>query len=189
MRAAILVLSLAGVALAGCRQNEQAFVDNLVREAVSNTGAPQEVSMTRQADNSFSGTASVRRTDGQTVRFNCTARRQGDTTRYEAVCLPVVDQAMVDAMKAEIRRGLTANGAEIVSLELSRQDENRMAGFVEVRDGNGTLRAPCEATREAPDSAAFRWQCRPPEGAAAAGEAGQQAQPPAEGQAPAEPAQ
>ena len=161
----------AGALLAGCGQNEQAFVDNLVRQAVSNTGEAQEVAMTKQADNSVSGTATARRADGQNVRFNCTARRQGETTQYLATCLQVVDQVMVETMKAEIRRGLTANGAEVLNVDLSIRDQNRMVGFADVRAGGETIRATCEATREGADSAAFRWQCRPPEGeAAAAGE-------------------
>lgn len=169
-----VVLLFAGAALvAGCSQNEQAFVDNLVREAVSNNGQPQEVAMTKQADNSFSGTVTVRKPDGQTMRFNCTARREGDTTRYNARCLQSVDQAMLDSMENEIRTNLTGNGAQVVSVELNRQDDNKMTGFAELRDGSGTVRAPCEATRENGDSASFRWQCRPPEGQATSGEAGE----------------
>jgi hypothetical protein len=163
-----MTLLLAGAALvAGCTQNEQAFVDNLVRETVSNSGQPQEVAMTKQGDNSFSGTATVRKPDGQTMRFNCTARREGDTTRYNARCLQAVDQAMLDSMENEVRQGLTSNGADVVSVELNRQDDNKMTGFAEIRDGGSTMRAPCEATRESANGAAFRWQCRPPEGQAA----------------------
>lgn len=172
MRSYAFALGTAVLLLGACRQNEQAFVDNLVRQALSNTGEAQDVSMTKQGDNGFTGTASARRPDGQVVRFNCTARRQGDTTQYLANCLQVVDQSMVDAMKAEIRRGLTGNGAEVLNVDLTIRDQNRMSGFADVRAGGETIRATCEATRERPDSAAFRWECRPPEGQAAAGEQG-----------------
>jgi hypothetical protein len=176
MKTLAIALGAATLLLAGCGQNEQAFVDNLVRQAVTNTGEAQEVAMTRQADNSFSGTATVRRrADGQTVRFNCTARRQGETTQYLANCLQAVDQLMVDTMKTEIRRGLTANGAEVLNIELSVQDQNRMAGFADVRAGGETIRARCEATRESADSPAFRWACNPPEEGAAAPPAGEPA--------------
>lgn len=171
MKSYAFALGTAVLLLGACQQNEQAFVDNLVRQALSNTGEAQEVSMTRQGDNGFSGTASARRPDGQMVRFNCTARRQGDTTQYLANCLQVVDQAMVDAMKAEIRRGLTSNGAEVLNVELTIRDQNRMSGFADVRGGGETIRAACEATREGPETASFRWQCRPPEDQAAAGRA------------------
>ncbi len=163
----VMVLLFVGALVAGCTQNEQAFVDNLVREAVSNNGQPQDVAMTKQGDNSFSGTATVRKPDGQTMRFNCTARREGDTSRYNARCLQIVDQGMLDSMENEIRQSLTRNGAQVVSVDLNRQDDNKMTGFVEVSDGGSTVRAACEATRENPDSAAFRWQCTPPEGQAA----------------------
>jgi hypothetical protein len=184
MKSLSIILGAATLLLTGCGQSEQTFVDNLVRQAVSNTGEAQEVAMTKQADNSFSGTATVRRRpDGQTVRFNCTARRQGDTTQYLANCLQVVDQLMVDTMKAEIRRGLTANGVEVLNIDLTIRDQNRMTGFADVRAGGETIRTNCEATREAPDSAAFRWACNPSaDGAATA----QQAAPAPAGVAPAE---
>jgi hypothetical protein len=162
------ILLFAGAALvAGCTQNEQAFVDNLVTQAVSNSGAAQDVRMTKQADNSFSGTAAARRPDGQVLHFNCTARRQGDTTQYEARCLQQVDQAMLDTMKNEIRQSLARNGVEVASVTLTRQDDNRMTGYVEIRSDGAMVRAPCEATRESPTGPAFAWRCTPPGGQAA----------------------
>lgn len=175
--------AVAGLQLAGCGENEQAFVDNLVRQTISNQGTPQEVSMRSSGDHNFSGTASIRLRDGQTGRFNCTVARQGSTSRYEARCVPVVDQATVDAMKAEIRRGLSANGAEVVNVEMTLQDQNRMTGYADVRAGGEQVRATCEAHREGPDTTSFRWQCRPPEGQAASGE---QAAPAEGGEAPTE---
>jgi hypothetical protein len=183
MKSHALLLAAAAVpALAACTQNEQAFVDNLVRQAVTNTGEAQQVAMTKQADNSFSGTVIVRRrADGQTVRFNCTARRQGDSTQYLANCLQNVDQLMVDTMKAEIRRGLTANGVEVVNVELAIQDQNRMTGHADVRAGGQEIRTNCVASRESADSPAFRWECNPPDQPATASAAE-----PAPGETPAE---
>ena len=172
----------AGLLLAGCGQNEQAFVDNLVRDTISNQGSVQEVNMHSSGDHNFSGTAQIRLPSGQTARFNCTAARQGSSTRYESRCVPIVDQATVDAMKAEIRRGLTANGAEVVNVEMTLQGQDRMTGYADVRAGGESIRATCEATREGPDTANFRWQCRPPEGQAGQGAPAEGTEAPAEGQ-------
>ena len=125
----------AATLLAGCGQSEQAFVDNLVRQAVSNTGEAQEVAMTKQGDSGFSGTATVRRrADGQTVRFNCTARRQGNSTNYEALCLQQIDQAALDELEANMRRSLEAQRLTVSEIEFTRRDENNVTGFAQVSD-------------------------------------------------------
>jgi hypothetical protein len=131
-----IVLPLAGIMLAtGCSQSEQAFVDNLVRQAVSNTGEAQQVAMTRQGDSSFSGTATVRRrADGQSIRFNCTARRQGNSTNYEALCLQEIDQQALDELEANMRRSLEAQRLTVSEIEFTRQDENNVTGFAQVSD-------------------------------------------------------
>ena len=177
MKTLAISLGAATLLLAGCGQNEQAFVDNLVRQAVANTGEAQEVAMTRQGDHSFSGTANVRRrADGRTVRFNCTARRQGTSTSYEALCLQEIDQAALDELEANMRRSLESQRLTVSEIEFTRRDENHVTGFAQVSDpatgesarlvcsgarpsGGGRIEARCDvpggpATGAAPGEAA-----------------------------------
>lgn len=150
MKTLSISLGAATLLLAGCGQSEQAFVDNLVRQAVSNTGEAQQVAMTKQGDSSFSGTATVRRrADGQSVRFNCTARRQGNTTNYEALCLQEIDQAALHELEANMRRSLEGQGVTVSQIEFTRQGENNVTGFAQVSDPTTgeTARLVCSGAR------------------------------------------
>ncbi|HVQ06859.1 MAG TPA: hypothetical protein VMS43_00340 [Allosphingosinicella sp.] len=147
--------------IAGCGQAEGPFVSNLVREAVSPSGNVQQVEMTKQADNSYSGFATVRLPSGITARFNCTANRQGNTTRFEAQCRPVLDQAQVDMLEEELRRSFTSQGVTVLALELTRQDDNHVTGYADIREASGAEgRLPCTGTRN--PTSGFPVECRPP---------------------------
>lgn len=165
--------------IAGCGQAEGPFVTNLVRDTLASNGNVQQVEMTKQADNSYSGYANVRLASGATTRFNCTAHRQGNTNNYQARCRQSLDQALLDELKADLRRSFTSQGLTVLQVELNRQDEEHVTGYADVRDrSGGEARLPCSGTREA--NGRIPVECRAP--------ATQTAQPPAEeGAQPAEP--
>jgi hypothetical protein len=178
-------LLLGGTLLAaGCNSGEGPFVNNLVREAVAPNGNVQQVEMTKQGDNSYSGFATVRVANGQLTRFICTASRQGSSSTYEARCLQVIDQAVIDELKQNIRRSFTSQGVTVLRLELTPQGEDRVTGYADVREPSGAEgRLPCAGARDA--NGRIPVECRPP---ATPIPAGQRAEPPAqEGAQPAEP--
>jgi hypothetical protein len=149
--------------IAGCTEAEGPFVDNLVRQAAADAGAGngvvQQVQMTRQGDGSYSGFAMVRGTDAQVGRFNCTARRT-EGRNYEARCAHAVDEVLLNQLKAELRQSFTSQGVAVLALELSRQDEDHISGYVDVREASGAEgRLPCTGTRT---PSGFPVNCRPP---------------------------
>ena len=167
----LCLISLGAVALlAGCGGGDQAVVDNLVRQAVSNNGAPENIAMAPQDDGSFRGTAAARPPSGPALGFNCTAVRREGNPGFEARCVRAIDQSWIDAMESEIRQRLIASGTEVVAVELTRQSDDRMTGYAEQRVGGRTVRAPCEASRENSTSSAFTWECRPAPGTPSPGE-------------------
>ncbi|MEA3011945.1 MAG: hypothetical protein QOD42_490 [Sphingomonadales bacterium] len=163
--------------IGGCGQAEGPLVKDLVRDTLAPNGNVQQVEMTKQGDNSFSGYGTVRLANGTTTRFNCTANRRGNS--YVAQCRQAIDQALIDELKASLRQSFTAQGLTVVQLELSRQDDDHVTGHVDVRAGDGSeARLPCSGTRE--PNGRVPVECRAP--------ATQTAQPPAEqGAQPAEP--
>jgi hypothetical protein len=163
--------------IAGCGQAEGPLVSNLVRDTLAPNGNVQQVEMTKQGDNNFSGFATVRMANGTTARFNCTATRRGNN--YTSQCRQALDQALIDELKASLRQSFTAQGLTVVQLELSRQDEDHVTGHVDLRAADGSeARLPCSGTRE--PTGRVPVECRAP--------ATQTAQPPAqEGAQPAEP--
>jgi hypothetical protein len=157
--------------IAGCGQAEGPFVNKLVRDTLAPNGNVQQVEMTKQSDNSYSGFATVRLASGATTRFSCTAHRQGNSNNYEARCRQTLDQALLDELKGDLRRSFTSQGLTVLQLELTRQDEEHVTGYADVRDANGgEARLPCSGTREATGRVPV--QCRAP--------TTQTAQPPAE---------
>lgn len=168
--------------IAGCGQGEGPLVTNLVREAVSPNGNVQQIEMTKQADNSYRGFATVRMPNGINARFNCTATRQG--SRVEARCLPVLDQAQVDMLEEELRRSFTSQGVTVLALELTRQDDNHVTGYADIREPGGAEgRLPCTGARGA--TSGFPVECRPPATPIPGSQAAQPA--PEESAQPAEP--
>ena len=163
------------LALAGCSMaSSEDRMENAIRAELSKNGATvNQVEMTREGDN-MTGFAEVRGADGNEGRLNCVATR--DATKagsYNWRCLPAIDQRIVDGMESTIRQSL-AEQAEVMEVEMTRQDDMRMTGHALVRDGNGSqVRANCTATRENEASNNFNWRCLPADApAAAAAEAG-----------------
>lgn len=171
--------------IAGCGEAEGPLVSNLVRDTLAPNGNVQQVEMTKQGDNNFSGYGNVRLANGATTRFNCTATRRGNT--YTAQCRQAIDQALLDELKTSLRQSFTGQGLTVVALELSRQDDDHVTGHVDLRGPDGSeARLPCAGTREA--NGRVPVECRAPAQAAQPAPA-EPAQPAEQEEAPAEDAQ
>ena len=145
--------------------------------------------MTKGADNNYSGTASVRRADGRTIPYECTARRNQAAQQLEVRCLQTIDQTLLDELETNMRRSLESQHLSVAEVDLRRADQNNVTGFAQVSDPNTgeSARLECAGARP-PNGGRIEVNCRVPGGAqAAAPQAGEQ--PAQEEQAPAEDAQ
>jgi len=149
------------LALSGCTiESEEDQLENSIRQNLSAQGNVQQVELSRQDDNNLRGFAVVRTAEGVESRYNCTARRT-EGTNFQWNCLQTIDDQVITRMENNIRQELS-NQAEVVQVELSRQDDNRMSGYALVRDEGGSeVRMDCSATRQDPASTNFRWECAP----------------------------
>ncbi|HZF93662.1 MAG TPA: hypothetical protein VEZ20_02200 [Allosphingosinicella sp.] len=162
--AALFVL---GAVLAGCEDPEQAM-ENTVRATLTDRGNVQEVDMTQGSDGNMTGHAVVAAANGQSARYNCAANKVGDGGTYRIACVPAIDEAMLQAMEAEIRRTYEQRGAQVLEVDMQKQDEDHMRGHMVGSDGSGAqARLTCTAERDTATNQ-FPWQCVP-EGEAAAG--------------------
>lgn len=164
MKAWAISLGSAALLLAGCGQ-EQQFVDNLVRQAVEPGGNVQEINMTRQADATYAGFATVRKADGKVGRYNCTVRntQQKDKEgrdQFEASCLPTLDEALLSELDTALRRHLESQGVSVVNLSLRRQDDNNAVGTARVRDPAGN-EADLNCTLPRDPVRGFSMRCQP----------------------------
>ena len=169
MRTIALCLGCA-LAVAGCTMSsEEDRMENAIREELSKNATVNQVEMTREGDNMV-GFAEVRSADGSGGRLTC--RATPDTTKsgsYNWRCLPAIDQRMVDSMEGTIKDSLARQGAEVVEVELTRQDDMRMTGHAIVRGSDGgQARSSCTATRENEASNHFSWECGPAQAEGAA---------------------
>ena len=164
-----LIFTGAAALLAGCNQNsEQQAAEGVVRAAVGVHGNVQQVALTRQADNNYTGTATIRRPDGQLIGFQCTVTRTGSDANvsFSANCGQVLDQALLDEIKASLRRSIEGTGASVVQLDMSRRDDNTATGSGQVRNPDGSIvQLTCEAARQADGT--FNYRCQPVSEAAA----------------------
>ncbi len=150
MKSYAVPLAAATLLLAGCnRASEGQLVENTVRGLLAGQGTVQSVSLTKGADNNYSGPATVRRADGAVIRLNCTARRTSTAGNFDILCGQVLDQALIDEIKTAMRNSLTAQNLTVSQLEVSRQDDDHVTGFAEVADASGqTTRLTCTASRQ-----------------------------------------
>ena len=160
MKAFAIPLGLA-LAVAGCSMSgEEDPLENSIRENLSTKGNVQQVELTRQDENTMTGFAVVRDAQGLDGRYNCTARRtQGPN--FEWQCIQTIDEQLINRIETDIRSQLGTQG-EVLEVELSRQDDNKMSGHALVRTGNGEqIRTECVANRDSPNSGNFHWECNP----------------------------
>ena len=162
--AALFVL---GAVLAGCEDPEQAM-ENTVRATLADRGNVQEVDMTAGEDGNMTGHAVVSAASGQSTRYNCAANKVGNGGTYRINCVPAIDEAMLQAMEADIRRTYEQRGAQVIEVDMQKQDEDHMRGHMLGGDGSGAqARLICTAERNTANNQ-FPWQCVP-EGEASAG--------------------
>lgn len=163
MKKAALYLGCA-LALAGC-SSEEDRLENAMRETLAAQGNVQEIEMTRQDENNMTGFAVVRRAnESQGRRLGCTAVRDPakGAAFYNWRCQPVIDEAMLTEIEGSIRQSLAAQGS-VEEVEMTRRDDDNMAGFARIRDGSGGEgRFECTAARDANDAGNFTWRCNPP---------------------------
>ena len=175
-----ILLGGACALLAACNQAPPETEENLVRNGVANTlaaqGNVQDVALTKAADNNYSGTASLRRPDGQTIRYNCAVRRNPGTQQFDIRCGQQIDQALLDELKATMRRNLEQQSLNVSELELTKQDEDHVTGFAQVSDVNTGESARLVCTGARRDGGRVEVRCDVPGGPAPAGDAA----PPAE---------
>lgn len=182
----LVILAGAAALLAGCnKDSDKQAAEGMVRAALVGQGNVQQIDLSKQADNSYAGTVSLRTTDGRTVSLNCTARRTGtdSNANYNAHCGQVLDQALLDEIKTTLRRSIEGTGATVTQLDMTRRDDNAATGSAQARNPDGQIvQLTCEAARQADGT--FNSRCQPVAGTAQ----GEQA-PAQEEQAPTDDAQ
>ena len=166
MRRAIVLLAAAVGGLAACTfASEEDQLENSIRASLSNQSEVKQVEITRQDDDNFTGFALIRDRNGRDGRMACTARRT-EGSNFSWRCLPAIDESVVREMETNIRTELERQ-ANVLEVDLTRQDDNRMTGFARVQDAAGNeVRTNCTATRSAEGSSNFNWRCQPGDGAA-----------------------
>jgi hypothetical protein len=166
MRAYVIPFGATALLLAGCtRISEEQAVENTVGSTITNQGLGnvQQVDLTKQADNNYSGIATVRRPDGQTIRMNCTARRGSTAGTFDIACGQVIDQLLIDEMKASLRASLSGQGVTVTRIDLARQDDDHLTGTATVRDPAGNeIQLACTGARQ--PNRQFNAQCTQAEG-------------------------
>jgi len=174
MRKVVLSFGLM-LAVAGCQvQNEEDIIEGSIQNTLANQGNVQEVQITQRDENNFNGFAVVRDNTGHDNRLNCTARRTAEKqSNFDWRCLPTIDELALTNVETAIRQDLSQR-MNVVEVDMSRRDDSNMAGFVRVRDANGSeVRTDCSAVRENEMSQRFNWRCGPDAApAAAAGDDG-----------------
>jgi hypothetical protein len=179
MKAIWISTGVAALLLAGCNSgNEQQFVENGIRGQLSAQGNVTQISMTKQGDGNYTGTATVRTADGTEARVNCTANR--DNNGFVTACRQTIDEALLTQLENSLRQNFTTQGVTVVDLQLSRQDDDHVTGHANLRNEAGAeTRYPCTGARAA--SGQIEVRCLPPEGAAAPAQ-GEPSPAPAEGE-------
>jgi hypothetical protein len=187
MKTVAISLSAACLLLAGCqRESEEQFIHNAVSNTLASNGNVQQVAMTKGADNNYSGTATVRRADGRSIPYDCTARRNAAAGQIEVRCLQTIDQALLDELETNMRRSLEGQRLTVGEIEFTRQGQDNVTGFAQVSDpGTGeTARLECSGARP-PNGGRIEVRCNVP-GGPASGAAPQAGAEPAEQPAPTE---
>ena len=158
-----------GLALSACQmQSEEDQLEEAIRNNLSAQGNVTAVELTRTDDNNMTGYVDINQTNGRSGRLACTAQRT-EGRNFNWHCTPAITEQVVQEMEGNIRTNLAQQG-EVVSVDLSRQDDNHMTGFAVVRDQMGNeIRTNCTATRDSANVGTFNYQCSPGEPAGQGG--------------------
>lgn len=167
MKAVVISLG-AVILLAGCgKGSDKQTAETMVRASLAAQGNVQQVDLSPQGNNNYAGTATIRRPDGQVVRLNCTAQRTGPDgdVNFHTNCGQVLDQTLIDEIKATLRRSIEATGATVVQLDMTRRDDNAATGSAQARNPDGQIvQLSCEAARQSDGT--FNSRCQPVSGTA-----------------------
>ena len=158
-----------GLALAGCQvQNEEEQLEEAIRNNLSAQGNVLNVDLTPSGENNMTGFVDIRQNNGREGRLACTAQRT-EGSNFSWRCSPAITEQVVVEMEGNIRQNLAQQG-EVVQVDLTRQDDNRMTGYAIVRDQAGNeIRTNCTATRDAANIGTFNYECSPGEPAGEGG--------------------
>lgn len=168
MRAFAISLGGALLMLAGCASEEDQM-ENAIRENLASRGTVKQVELTKTDENNMAGFAVVQTATGE-GRMNCTAQRTSGSN-FNWRCVPTIDEAMLTQMENTIRQSL-AEQATVLAVDMSRQDDDHMTGYAQVRDADGDEgRVNCTAARETGGNGNFNWECAPAGAQAAPAEA------------------
>ncbi len=156
MKALAVPLALA-LAVAGCTiESDEDRMESEVRNTLSGQGNVTDVQLTREGDN-VTGFAELQHSQFGQVRLTCSGRVDG--SRFNVNCLPAVTDQVVQNIENTIRERL-GQQAEVLEVDLSRQDDMNMTGFARLRGPSGEeVRTNCTATRDNPNSMNFNWRC------------------------------
>ena len=159
----IFASMLIGLTLAAAQGSEdEATVENSIRDELARQGRVLQVEMRQRDADHLAGFALLLDEEGSEGRVDCTAQRT-DKESFAWDCLPVITEPVIRRIEGIIRTELAAQ-AEVLEVDLDRQDDQRMIGRARVRTADGTLvRANCSAVRENPRSRTFNWECLPEE--------------------------
>ena len=138
MRKVVLSFGLL-LATAGCQvQSEEDMIEGSIRNTLSSQGNIQEVEITKQGEDNFSGFAVVRDARGQNNRLNCTASRNADkAANFDWRCLPTVDETTLTNVETAIRESLSQQ-SNVRQVDMSRQDDSNMTGFAVLQLADGS---------------------------------------------------
>jgi len=163
MKAHMIALG-AALFIGGCTMaSEEDQLENSIRENLSSRGEVKQVELTKSDNDNMTGFAVVRTTAGVEGRMNCTARRtEAAGTNFSWRCVPAIDEAMLTQMEATIRQNLS-DQAEVLDVQMTRQDDDRMTGYAQLRDASGNEgRLTCTGARDSTEAGNFDWECVPP---------------------------
>ncbi len=171
MKSLAIPFAAACLLLPACNQeSEEGRIEYMVSNTLAPQGNVQQVDLTKGADNNYSGTASIRRPDGQSIRFNCSARRNEAQEQWEIRCGQVIDEALLAELEASMRRSLEQQSLTVSEIDLTRQGDDAVTGFAQVSDPNTgeTARLVCSGARQ--DGGRILARCDVPGGPAPAGQ-------------------
>ena len=156
-----VMILLAAAGLAAQDVSDETALEAAIGEALAGQQIQvYRVEMVREDGDSLTGFADVRDSEGQAGRLRCTARRN-DQDIYDFSCLPAITDEIVAEIENQIRATLAQQG-RVLEVEMSRRDDMHMIGYAQVQaSGGAVVRTDCTATREAPESRTFNWECNP----------------------------
>lgn len=176
MRAFVFLVGAAALLISCNSNSEQNRVESGVRNLLSEQGNVTELSMPKQGDGTYGGRAALRTADGATTHLNCTAARHGDG--FMSNCVQIIDDALLEQLKASLRRTFVGRGLTVLDFQLTKLDEDRISGHIDLRAPDGQeARLPCTGGRPASGAGPVSVNCVRPTGAADASRAGSELAP------------